>query len=198
MGAVDGSGAAPIRAEVTVVRGRYVDRTLQTASWYDVHELQPGTYPVELADSNWVRTPYATDPYYASLRVPTLLLQEYRVNRLFTASSSSTTYPNTPDTVTFTLYGYQLADGLTVVSDAETREPLVTMRLLADHPDRHTFVARRADGSRWIVFDDEPGDVLAACLCGWVAEQVTDREGARSVHADVHLREVADRYGCTV
>ena len=85
----------------------YVDRTLQTASWWDRYELLPGSYAVEYVDTQY--RPIGR-PYYAVVKVKAILKESYRVNRLFTASSSELTFPEQETTHSFVLYAYQLQD----------------------------------------------------------------------------------------
>lgn len=100
---------------VIVSAGRYTDRTLATASWYDVHELTPGEYPLEPVDGNWKPMPAGQRPYYYLARVPTTLVEEYRVNQVFTASSSQTKHPNQPDRLSVLLYPFEAKPGKRVL-----------------------------------------------------------------------------------
>lgn len=65
----------------------YVDRSLATASWWDRYTLLPGTYRVvwEISSPAHVQ--------YGRVLVDAILEETYRVNRVFTASSSETTEP---------------------------------------------------------------------------------------------------------
>lgn len=72
----------------------YVDRSLQTASWWDRYEIHPQTATVEIHERGW----------HVSLKAT--LVETYRVNRLFTASSAETTHPQTEETVILTGYSY--------------------------------------------------------------------------------------------
>ena len=84
----------------------YVDRTLQTASWWDRYTLHPGEYPVEWVTIDYRPVREGEKPYYGLVRIDATLEETYRVNTLFTASSSETTQPGTPDTVVQTAYAY--------------------------------------------------------------------------------------------
>jgi hypothetical protein len=65
----------------------YVDRSFETASWYDKYVLKAGTYPVELRERFGIR--------YAVVAVDAVLTEKYRVSRLFSASSVQDDRPNT-------------------------------------------------------------------------------------------------------
>lgn len=86
----------------------YVDNTLQTASWWDKYMLQPGVYPFEFTLIDGRPVPNGGRPYYGKVRVEATLIEEYRVARLFAASSASTTTLNKVTTVTRGVYAYQL------------------------------------------------------------------------------------------
>ena len=83
----------------------HIDRGLQTASWWDRYELLPGEYPVVWKTVHNVAT-HHDSAYYGTITVDAILRESYRVNQLFSASSSETTLPDTRKTVTFTLYKY--------------------------------------------------------------------------------------------
>lgn len=77
----------------------YVDRTLQTASWWDRYEIQPGTYEIHFEDYNGREVDGPTGAAYWKMACDAVLVESYRVNRVFTASSSETTTPNEPTTL---------------------------------------------------------------------------------------------------
>ena len=79
----------------------YIDRSFETASWYDKLVLRAGDYRVEMDGSR------------ALVRVPATVVETYRVNRLFTASSAETTYPNEETVKTFQFDNYEVVVGRT-------------------------------------------------------------------------------------
>ena len=81
----------------------YYDRSFETASWYDQYSLKAGTYPVVFVGGPG--TPRAT------VTVDATLLEEYRVNRVFGASSVKQTSRNMQTTVTLSFYAYQIVPG---------------------------------------------------------------------------------------
>lgn len=101
--------------KLIVKAGRYTDRGLATASWYDVHELTPGEYPLEPVDGQWKPVREGERPYYHLAVVPTVVVEEYRVNRLFTASSEQITYPNQPGRQSVLLYPFEAKPGARVL-----------------------------------------------------------------------------------
>lgn len=113
--------APPTAALVFTTPTKYVDRSLATASWTDTYEILVGAYPFAWVNLDY--TPWNPDPevktngflanvgpYYAQVRVQAVLKEEYRVNRLFTASSASTTVHDEAQvqTLTRTVYAYQV------------------------------------------------------------------------------------------
>lgn len=115
-GATETSELRRLPSEATLAENvEYVDRTLQTASWWDRYELHAGTYPVRYTTINGEDVEeFGGRPYWAVVTIEATLLETYRVNRLFTASSSETTTPNSDELVTFRFYAYQVATGLTM------------------------------------------------------------------------------------
>jgi hypothetical protein len=101
--------------KVTVTAGEYVDRTLPTASWWDRYTLTSGEYELRLTTVQGDPVPEGQRPYYAMAEVDATLVESYRVNRLFTASSSEVTYPNRSATVCVQMYAYELASGRKVL-----------------------------------------------------------------------------------
>jgi hypothetical protein len=91
--------------------GVYVDRTLATASWWDRYELTPGIYP--FIPTRIDGTPCGPDetPYYFMTEINAILRESYRVNRLFTESSSQTAFPDTATVVRPRLYAHEVTDG---------------------------------------------------------------------------------------
>lgn len=114
LGRVD-TTPTPLPTEATLDQElEYVDRTLQTASWWDRYSLHPGTYPVRYTNVNGEDVDeFGGRAYYAVVQVPALLVQSYRVNRLFTASSAQMDYPDTEEFVTFRWYAYEVYSGMT-------------------------------------------------------------------------------------
>lgn len=86
----------------------YVDRNLATASWYDVYTIKAGEIPVIFTDIRGNVVEREEDVYYATWKAPAVLTEEYRVSRLFTASSASTTHPNTETVVRGRMYSYEV------------------------------------------------------------------------------------------
>lgn len=86
----------------------HVDRDLPTASWYDVYTIKAGEYPVTFTDIRGNEVHTVEDAYYAKWEASAILTEEYRVNRLFTASSSFTKTPNTETTVRGRMYSYEV------------------------------------------------------------------------------------------
>lgn len=86
----------------------YVDRTLATASWYDVYTIKAGEYPVTFTNVRGHAVESIDEAYYARWEASAILTEEYRVNRLFTASSTHTTTPNTETTVSGHQYAYEV------------------------------------------------------------------------------------------
>lgn len=82
----------------------YTDQTLATASWYDQYVLLPGTYDVFHDPSRSSHT--------VVFRIDAVLLESYRVNRLFTASSSELTRPLRVVTLTRDMRAYEFARGV--------------------------------------------------------------------------------------
>lgn len=87
---------------------QYVDRTLATASWYDVYTIKAGEYPVTFTDIQGHPARTVSEAYYAKWDASAILTEEYRVNRLFTASSAHTSTPNTETTVRGRMYSYEV------------------------------------------------------------------------------------------
>lgn len=96
----------------------YVDRTLATASWYDIYTIKAGEYPVTFVSIQGHPVERIEDAYYARWDVAAVKTSEYRVNRLFTASSSSTTHPNEETTVRDSMYDYEVLRPRTDVIEA--------------------------------------------------------------------------------
>lgn len=113
----------------------YVDRTLATASWWDRYTIHPGLYLISFYTSSWAKLPGntladAADhcdelrrhpdpakrnwlwPNYGMATLTATLEESYRVNRLFTASSSETTYPGGESQVRWTPYAYNVQIGM--------------------------------------------------------------------------------------
>jgi hypothetical protein len=99
----------------------WTDRNLETASWWDRYEIQPGAYPFEWVNINgtpWNPDPQVktngylanTGPYYAQVSVQAQLVESYRVNRLFTASSADHQQVTDGPIVTLSrsVYAYQI------------------------------------------------------------------------------------------
>ena len=181
-----------IVADLLVTGGRWTDRTLQTASWYDIHELTPGAYPLTAYSVNWHATPGEAKPYSFRTSIPSTLVECYRVNRLFTASSAKTTHPNKPSHVSWDCYGYELRDGWSVMGG------LATVRVRRDHPDRHTVTTLDVETGRhvWQMDKPDPGlQVYGRCsACGEVvtpAVPYADVEAAFAGHRlDVALAQL--------
>ena len=76
-----------------------------TASWYDLHQLIPGTYTGTYPDSTGI----------ARATLDTTLLKAYRVNRAFNTHSVDETTRNIPGTYTFHLYPWEVRDGREVL-----------------------------------------------------------------------------------
>lgn len=96
----------------------YVDRNLATASWWDRYIIQPGTYAFE-----WQRNgrPWNADmdkpspgfianvgPEDGVVTLDAVLVEQYRVNRVFTASSAVHTHLKRSTTISRRVYAYQL------------------------------------------------------------------------------------------
>lgn len=77
----------------------YVDNTLSTASWYDVYTIKAGSYDIVGAKKKGDLV----------ARVDAILEEEYRVNRLLTASSSETRTPKTEKVLTMSDYSFVFA-----------------------------------------------------------------------------------------
>lgn len=93
---------------VTVTEAtEFIDRTLQTASWYDRWLIQPGTYQIHGVDISHNPVPEGGTPYYWKVTLDAILVYSYRVNRVFTASSSTHDYPNRPGFVRRHMYAYE-------------------------------------------------------------------------------------------
>lgn len=104
-----------------VTAGTYVDRSLPTASWWDEYELIAGEYPVRWTTvTHHEVTQDHPQAYYAVITVPAILTKTYRVNRVFTASSSETREPHLETTVTFTNYVYNAKPGVHLVNGLVT------------------------------------------------------------------------------
>ena len=86
----------------------YVDRTLATASWYDVYTIKAGEYPVTFTDIKGHPVHTIEEAYYAKWEASAILTEEYRVNRLFAASSAHTSTPNKETTVRGRMYSYEV------------------------------------------------------------------------------------------
>lgn len=97
----------PTAALVFDMPTEYVDRTLQTASWYDKYLIQPGTYPFEWTTIEG-RPQMVGRPYYAKVTLDAVLTEEYRVNRLLSHSSSHTKLQSTLTKITRSVYAYQV------------------------------------------------------------------------------------------
>lgn len=177
---------AAIVAELVVEAGTYVDRNLATASWWDKHELIPGVYPMWLTDVNYNATPYSTNPYYVTVSVPTIVVEEYRVNRIFQHERACTDTPNRPGKAYVTMYGYNLRDA------DKALDGHAYVRLLADHVDRHHLMLRAENGRLHSTRRDEPvtGPVRAHCACGWETDTPDTVEAAKAAFDSVHLVHV--------
>lgn len=97
----------------------WVDRNLQTASWWDRYEIQTCTAEVRFTTIN--HSPFVpghTEPdpgrfvakraYYAMWTLDAYLVEEYRENRFLSATSASTRKTREHTTVTFRCYAYEL------------------------------------------------------------------------------------------
>jgi hypothetical protein len=134
------SPAAQTATVVVEENAEYTDRTLATASWWDRYELVAGEYPIEFTTvGGYPARDFDShadgSAYYARVRIPAVLVESFRVNRLFTASSAHTERPNREEVVHLSCYAYQVKDGMVLVSaDAPTEEnrwakrPVVTIR----------------------------------------------------------------------
>ncbi|MBQ1048462.1 hypothetical protein KBX50_08285 [Micromonospora sp. C51] len=110
-------------AMLRVEAGEYVNRSFETASWWDRHKLVPGDYPLRLVtlQGKEVSTPeYA---YAVSGRVRTVLVESYRENRLFSAVSADHTRPNTPSSVAVSIRPYVCHEGVKVLDGHATIVP---------------------------------------------------------------------------
>lgn len=136
----------------------YVDRTLQTASWWDRYTLLPGTYEVELTTSSHgpLHGGFDGQAYWATVRVDAVLEESYRVNRLFTASSAEHKTDLAQETTKgFQLYAYQMKDGFTAYGMTFHVEEDDRCSRCANHPGwAHADERRRS----------EPRDVCKGCL----------------------------------
>lgn len=105
----------------------HVDNSFETASWHDVLEIQPGTYPVEWVNINgkpWNPSPDAvtpgylanTGPYYARVRLSAVVRHRHREARLLGETRSHDTDPDEPTTYTLNVYAYSASDGSTALS----------------------------------------------------------------------------------
>lgn len=103
--------ATQTRYVLVCAGGEYVDRSLPTASWWDKHELEAGTYDLEPLTAQYHPVKDGQTPYWYRAVIDSTLVETYRVNRFFTASSSQREYPNSKSTVVKVFYGFQLSDG---------------------------------------------------------------------------------------
>lgn len=85
---------------VTIHEPFEVQQTWETACNYTMHEVQPGTYAARMS----------RDGHFVCIGVDTIVLQNYYVNRVFTASSAHDERPMTPGRYTFQLYDYLVAE----------------------------------------------------------------------------------------
>lgn len=99
----------------------YVDRGLSTASWWDRYMIQPGEYLFRWTNSDgsdWNPDPNVrtngfisnVGPYYAEAVMDALLVEEYRVNRLFSEYSVEHRQHTTPKVcpIRRNMYAYEL------------------------------------------------------------------------------------------
>ena len=89
---------------VTIPAGITEKRTTETASNYSLYALTPGTYPL-------VKQYVDASRFWWTAKLPATLLEEYVVNRLFTASSVNHTFPNTPEVIGGSFRPNEVSDG---------------------------------------------------------------------------------------
>jgi hypothetical protein len=126
----------------------HIDRTLATASWWDRYTLLPGTYEVELTTVSHGKLHGGFDgqAYWATVRVDAILEESYRVNTLFTASSSERTEPQERTTKGFQFYAYQMKDGYEAFGLVFHVEEDDRCSRCADHPGwAHADERRRCE-----------------------------------------------------
>lgn len=85
----------------------YIDRTLQTASWYDRYLITPGTYQIMGVDISGNPVREGVEPYYWKVVLDAILIYSYTVSRVFTASQAHHEYPNRPGFVYKRMYAYE-------------------------------------------------------------------------------------------
>lgn len=152
----------------------------ETASAYDQFVLKAGEYPFRLVNLNY--TPWVpgargrlgesglpTAPYYAIADVSALLVEQFYVNRLFTASKAVTTPVNQMTTHRVQLYAYEL----------EKRKTWGTIGRIVVNPDW------RADTFPCIAdLTDDQYRVVRDASIRWMDRQ---GHGDVSVHPDWHI-----------
>lgn len=99
----------------------WVDRSFETASWWDRLVLTPGTYLMEPKTIRWQSVPDGERPYYGAVKVPATIVESYRVNRLFQHSSADHKTDLAEATVkTFDAYWYNVEAVLNGEREPET------------------------------------------------------------------------------
>lgn len=97
---------APRPFEIIITKAAEIsDFKYATASWYDLHQLTPGTYPGT----------YPKGTGIARATIDTTLLRTYRVNRAFNTHTVDETTPNVPGTYTIDLHSWEVRDGAEVL-----------------------------------------------------------------------------------
>lgn len=78
---------------------RFMDRSLPTASWYDLHEAVPGMYLI-------VRDSRPGMEYCVAARIDTLLVAEYRENRLLSEVRANLKQHEPPEPAVYWWHSY--------------------------------------------------------------------------------------------
>ena len=109
--------------ELVITEAATITRDGHRPSDYERHTVTPGVYPIELVNiDNTEWTPEGNTrgytenigPYYGKVTVPTLRTERYSVDRLFAATKATHDTEEVEDTVTATLYGFQVREGETL------------------------------------------------------------------------------------
>jgi hypothetical protein len=101
--------------EVVYVVEEGEERTerFQTASWYKLHELKAGIYPVDFTTIDFRPVKSLEDAYWVMVRkIPSIVVDSSFPSRLLTATSAGPKHVDHVSTYSTQTYGYWVRDQL--------------------------------------------------------------------------------------
>ena len=84
------------------------DNSFQTASWYEVHALEAGTYPVTLTDIHYNKVDTLAASYYARVIIPSTVIDSSFPSTLMGYTAAGPKHVNKPSQYHISMYSYGL------------------------------------------------------------------------------------------